>query len=79
MRGRILILAALCSTPVAFAQQAATVQLECHELSSTGNVLGPDETLMNGMACHAVKSTPAARQNQAPQVVTASENSSALR
>jgi hypothetical protein len=76
MRSRFLIFAALCSTPVAFAQQATTVQLECHELSSTGNVLGPDETLMNGMACHTVKQAPVKQaQSQIPQVVAASEKS----
>ena len=44
---------AACST---LAQQpTTTVQMQCRDLASTGNVLGPDETLVNGMACHAIK------------------------
>lgn len=81
MTRRFLIFAALCSTPLAHAQQATTVQLECHELSSTGNVLGPDETLMNGMACRTIRQGPAKAaqpqvqaQAQTPQAVPASQN-----
>jgi hypothetical protein len=44
---------------VASAQQATTIQMQCHDLASTGNVIGPDETLVNGMACRAVKQTVA--------------------
>jgi hypothetical protein len=44
----------LCAL-TASAQQSASVQMECHDLATTGNVLGPDETLVNGMACHVVK------------------------
>jgi hypothetical protein len=48
-----------------FAQQSSTtVQMQCHDLASAGNFLGPDETLVNGMACRLVKPAvaPAAAQ-----------------
>jgi hypothetical protein len=47
------------------AQQPAptTVQMQCHDLASTGNVLGPDETLVNGMACRLVKVNPPTPQS----------------
>src|ERR1700675_3769052 len=38
--------------------QPATVQLECHDLASSGNFVGSDETLVNGMACRQVKQKP---------------------
>jgi hypothetical protein len=41
------------------AQPGSTVQTQCRDLTSTGNVLGPDETLVNGMACHVVKANQA--------------------
>jgi len=47
---------------VASGQQATTIQMQCHDLASTGNVIGPDETLVNGMACRAVKQTVAEKQ-----------------
>src|SRR5277367_113384 len=47
---------------VASGQQATTIQMQCHDLASTGNVIGPDETLVNGMACRVVKQTVAEKQ-----------------
>lgn len=44
---------AAVSTPAQ--QPTAQVQMSCHDLSSTNNFLGPDEVLINGMACHVVK------------------------
>lgn len=44
-------------------QSASTVQMQCHDLASTGNVLGPDEILFNGMACRIVKTNQAAPQS----------------
>ena len=52
MKISFLLVGILLTSGVANAQQ---VQMECRDLSSTGNVLGPDETLVNGMACHVVK------------------------
>jgi hypothetical protein len=47
----------------AIAQQPGlSVQMQCRDLTSTGNVLGPDETPVNGMACHVVKANQAASQ-----------------
>src|SRR5262249_19598398 len=39
----------------AFAQQqAAPVKMECRDLSTSGRVVFPNETIVNGMACHVV-------------------------
>ena len=51
------------------AQQTGSVQMECHDPATTNNFIGPDETLVNGMACHVVKQ--AKPQTAAPaQVVS---------
>jgi hypothetical protein len=52
------------STPAQ--QPTTTVQMQCHDLASTGNVLGPDETLVNGMACHPVRQAAAAATARVP-------------
>ena len=49
-------------------QPTTTVQMQCREFSSTSSVLGPDETLINGLACHPVKQTVSAN-SQAPAAV----------
>jgi hypothetical protein len=36
------------------AQQTQTIQMQCHDLASSGNYVGPDETVINGKACHQV-------------------------
>jgi hypothetical protein len=38
--------------------QPVTVQLECHDLASSGNFVASDETLINGMACRQVRQKP---------------------
>ena len=50
----VLSLAAF-STLAQQPQPAAQIQMQCRDLTSTGNFLAPDETLVNGMACHVVK------------------------
>jgi hypothetical protein len=55
MKSLMLMIGLLTCAIVASAQQAATVQMQCHDLSTNGNYLGPDEVLINGMACHQVK------------------------
>jgi hypothetical protein len=48
----------------ALAQQSpSSVQMQCHDLASSGNVLAPDETLVNGMACRVVKTNQTAPQS----------------
>jgi hypothetical protein len=49
-------------------QPTTTVQMQCREFSSTSGVLSPDETLINGLACHAVKQVASAN-SQAPSAV----------
>jgi hypothetical protein len=64
MKSRLLVISGLLCATAASGQQT-TVQMECRELASSGNVLGPDESLVNGMACKTVKQTaksPAAAQ-----------------
>jgi hypothetical protein len=65
MNSRLIVFsAALLYSSAASAQQntasvqPSTVQLECHDLASSGNFVASDETLMNGMACRQVKQTP---------------------
>jgi hypothetical protein len=42
-------------------QESATpVKMECRDLATSGNVLSPNETLVNGMACHVVGAKPTA-------------------
>jgi hypothetical protein len=52
----------------ASAQQSTTVQMQCRDLASTGNVIGPDETFFNGMACKTIKQVTVEKQvvNSAP-------------
>lgn len=57
----IVFSAALLYSSGASAQQTSasaqpvTVQLECHDLASSGNFVASDETLINGMACKQVR------------------------
>jgi hypothetical protein len=41
----------------AAAQQSQTIQMECRDLASSGNYIGPDETIINGRACRQVSVT----------------------
>jgi hypothetical protein len=62
------VLVLLCSaTGGAFAQQqTAPVKMECRDLSTSGNVVFPNETLVAGLACHVVNAKPSAAQPAAP-------------
>jgi hypothetical protein len=40
-------------------QPTTTVQMRCRDFAPTGDALGPEETLVNGMACHAIKQVAA--------------------
>jgi hypothetical protein len=62
MKCCILVFAALFSGAAASAQQNTTIQMQCRDLASTGNVVGSDETLVNGMACRTVKQAAAPKQ-----------------
>ena len=56
MKTTIAVLVFVCSASVAFARQqtATAVKMECRDLSTSASVLAPNETLVNGMACHVV-------------------------
>jgi hypothetical protein len=80
MKCSVLVLGLLASATAASAQQAATVQMQCRDLASNGNFLGPDEVLINGMACHPVKQAAPQRQNMLPaegSATTSTPNSTA--
>jgi hypothetical protein len=63
---------------VAGAQQAQTIQMQCRDLASSGNYIGPDETVINGRACHQVTvavpappdPVPSATNSDTPQPAT---------
>lgn len=51
------------------AQNSATVQMQCRKLAEGGNnYLGPNETIINGMACHTVaQEAPAVAPVETPK------------
>lgn len=61
MKTTVAVLVFVCSASVSLAQQqaAAPVKMECRDLSTSGNVVYPNETLVNSMACHVVDTRPA--------------------
>jgi hypothetical protein len=65
MKYPALILGFLVCASVASAQEVATatVQMQCHDLSANNNFVGPDEVIVNGMACKTVKQAAAPKQN----------------
>ena len=66
MRSLAAVLVLMCAG-TALAQQAAQqqtalpIKMECRELTTSSNQLNPNETLVNGMACHVVDTKPAAQ------------------
>ncbi len=67
VKGSAVILVLLCSASGAFAQQqAAPVKMECRDLATSGNVVFPNETLVNGLACHVVSVKPTVAPASAP-------------
>ena len=70
MRTCLAMLAFACFATLvtsASAQQPAAVRMECRELANSNNALAPNETLVNGMACHpaGVKAEVAAQTKSA--------------
>jgi hypothetical protein len=51
----LLSLIILLAVTTVSAQQDTTIQMQCRKLSSGGDALNSDETLVNGMACRQVK------------------------
>jgi hypothetical protein len=51
-----LLVAGLMWAGAAQGQQAVTVQMQCRNLSGSGNFMAADESYVNGMACHPVAS-----------------------
>ena len=73
MRTRLATLAFACYATTAFAQQPSAVRMECRDLPNSGSPLAPNETLVNGMACHTVgaKTEPNAPNSAAPMATAA--------
>ncbi|SRR6266478_2074299 len=60
MKSLAAVLVLMCLGAGALAQQSASpVKMECRDLSATGSVVQPNESLVNGMACHVVDAKPA--------------------
>lgn len=71
MRIAVTIFGLLACSGLCAAQQTAMVQMQCHDLASSNNFVGPDEVVVNGMACRSVKAQPATNQAAVqPQQVT---------
>jgi len=69
MKLSALALLLIPGTLLAQQAQPQKVQMECHDPATTANVLAPDESLVNGMACKIVKSEPT--KHVTPAVVVA--------
>jgi hypothetical protein len=54
-----LLVAGLLWAGVAQGQQAVTLQMQCRNLSGSGNFMAANESYVNGMACHPVASSAA--------------------
>jgi hypothetical protein len=52
-----LLVVGLMWAGAAQGQQAVTVQMQCRNLSGSGNFMAADESYVNGMACHPVASS----------------------
>ena len=65
MKSIAAVLVLVCLGASTLAQQTAqqqtapSVKMECRDLSTSGNVVYPNENLVNGMACHVVDAKPA--------------------
>jgi len=58
MKNFAILLGLLIAAGSTLAQQpTTTVQMRCRDFAPTGDALGPEETLVNGMACHADKAS----------------------
>lgn len=72
---RAIVLVLTCSFALPLPAQQSTsatqqtmIQMQCHDLASTGNYLGSDETIINGQACRqvSVKAPAPASASPAP-------------
>jgi hypothetical protein len=54
-----LLVAGLVWAGAAQGQQSVTLQMQCRNLSASGNYMAADETFVNGMACRPVSSAAA--------------------
>lgn|GEM_PF-699648 len=60
----LVVLACFATTTFGQQSSATQVRMECRDLSNSGSVLAPNETLVNGMACHVVGAKPDAKTDR---------------
>jgi hypothetical protein len=65
-----LLVAGLFWAGAAQGQQSVTLQMQCRNLSGSGNYMAADETYVNGMACHAVASSAVSSAANAAEPTT---------
>ncbi|MGB8802105.1 MAG: hypothetical protein WCC97_15575 [Candidatus Acidiferrales bacterium] len=65
-----LLVAGLMWAGVAQGQQAVTLQMQCRNLSASGNFMAAGESYVDGMACHPVASSAA---NSAAEATTVAQ------
>lgn len=70
----VLAFSFLASATLAQQQATAPVKMECRDLSTSGNVVFPNETLVNGMACHIVEAKEATQPASSPVKSPATTN-----
>jgi hypothetical protein len=70
----LLVSLLFCTGSTLGQQQAGSIKMECHDPSTSGNVLLPNETLVNGMACHVVDSKSSSQANLAPATTATTQN-----
>ena len=69
----LLVAGLFCAGAVQGQQQSVTLQMQCRNLSGTGNYMAADESYVNGMACRPV-SSGAASSASAAEPVTVAQN-----
>ena len=64
----LLIAGLFCAGAVQAQQSSVTLQMQCRDLGGSGNFMQPNESYVNGMACHAVSPSNAADATTVAQV-----------
>src|ERR1700723_2220383 len=68
-----LLVAGLMWAGVAQGQQSVTLQMQCRNLSGSGNFMAADETYVNGMACRPVSSSSGSSAVNAVEPMTVAQ------
>jgi hypothetical protein len=68
-----LLVAGLIWAGAAQGQQSVTLQMQCRNLSASGNYMAADESYVNGMACHPVSSAAASAAGHVVEPATVAQ------